>query len=157
MALSSMLSIKCVIVFLYLTIRQFRALPVCSILPWCREKYRTWALSYVFWPESWIFDSRSIRKIEFHTARPTLARTVVCRALYKFVVTGLPIRLKFLLPFQGLGIDFAGLVAENLLCHPFVILRRQCQVWCWKLIHFSRYNDTLSLFHNCATLFSKNF
>jgi len=30
--------------------------------------------------------------------------------------------------YAGLGIGVAGLLAENLACHPFVILRRQCQV-----------------------------
>lgn len=30
--------------------------------------------------------------------------------------------------FAGIGIGVSGLVAENLACHPFVILRRQCQV-----------------------------
>jgi len=30
--------------------------------------------------------------------------------------------------YAGLGIGFAGLIAENLVCHPFTILRRQCQV-----------------------------
>ena len=27
-----------------------------------------------------------------------------------------------------LGIGLTGLIAENLICHPFIILRRQCQV-----------------------------
>ena len=30
--------------------------------------------------------------------------------------------------YAGLGIGVAGLLAENLACHPFIILRRQCQV-----------------------------
>jgi hypothetical protein len=30
--------------------------------------------------------------------------------------------------YAGLGIGVAGLLAENLVCHPFIILRRQCQV-----------------------------
>lgn len=30
--------------------------------------------------------------------------------------------------YAGLGIGVAGLIAENLVCHPFTILRRQCQV-----------------------------
>jgi len=30
--------------------------------------------------------------------------------------------------YAGLGIGVSGLIAENLACHPFVILRRQCQV-----------------------------
>jgi len=30
--------------------------------------------------------------------------------------------------YAGLGIGVTGLLAENLLCHPFIILRRQCQV-----------------------------
>jgi len=30
--------------------------------------------------------------------------------------------------YAGLGIGITGLLAENLLCHPFIILRRQCQV-----------------------------
>ena len=30
--------------------------------------------------------------------------------------------------YAGLGIGMTGLLAENLLSHPFIILRRQCQV-----------------------------
>ena len=30
--------------------------------------------------------------------------------------------------YAGLGIGVAGLLAENLACHPFIVLRRQCQV-----------------------------
>ena len=30
--------------------------------------------------------------------------------------------------FLGFGIGITGLIAENLICHPFMILRRQCQV-----------------------------
>ena len=30
--------------------------------------------------------------------------------------------------YAGMGIGVTGLLAENLACHPFVILRRQCQV-----------------------------
>ena len=30
--------------------------------------------------------------------------------------------------YAGLGIGVSGLLAENLACHPFIILRRQCQV-----------------------------
>lgn len=30
--------------------------------------------------------------------------------------------------YAGLGIGLTGLIAENLICHPFIILRRQCQV-----------------------------
>ena len=30
--------------------------------------------------------------------------------------------------YAGMGIGLTGLLAENLACHPFVILRRQCQV-----------------------------
>ena len=30
--------------------------------------------------------------------------------------------------YAGLGIGVTGLLAENLACHPFIILRRQCQV-----------------------------
>jgi len=30
--------------------------------------------------------------------------------------------------YAGLGIGVTGLVAENIICHPFTILRRQCQV-----------------------------
>ncbi|XP_023330136.1 solute carrier family 25 member 46 [Eurytemora carolleeae] len=30
--------------------------------------------------------------------------------------------------YAGFGIGITGLIAENLICHPFIILRRQCQV-----------------------------
>ena len=30
--------------------------------------------------------------------------------------------------YAGMGIGVTGLLAENLACHPFMILRRQCQV-----------------------------
>ena len=30
--------------------------------------------------------------------------------------------------YAGMGIGVTGLLAENLACHPFTILRRQCQV-----------------------------
>ena len=45
--------------------------------------------------------------------------------------------------YAGLGIGVAGLLAENLACHPFIILRRQCQVvlplWPFSL-RFQEYN-----------------
>ena len=30
--------------------------------------------------------------------------------------------------YAGIGIGLSGLLAENIVCHPFTILRRQCQV-----------------------------
>ena len=45
--------------------------------------------------------------------------------------------------YAGLGIGVAGLLAENLACHPFIILRRQCQVVqikCTKKPHFGRFS-----------------
>ena len=30
--------------------------------------------------------------------------------------------------YAGIGIGLSGLLAENIVCHPFIILRRQCQV-----------------------------
>jgi len=40
--------------------------------------------------------------------------------------------------YAGFGVSISGLIAENLLCHPFMILRRQCQVH----VESARYHTT---------------
>jgi len=61
--------------------------------------------------------------------------------------------------YAGFGIGVTGLIAENIVCHPFVILRRQCQVHVDStryhtnpftllpvLIHLNRWQGTSALF-----------
>jgi len=61
--------------------------------------------------------------------------------------------------YAGLGIGVTGLIAENIVCHPFMILRRQCQVHVDStryhtnpftllpvLVHLNRWQGTSALF-----------
>ena len=48
--------------------------------------------------------------------------------------------------YAGFGIGITGLLAENIISHPFIILRRQCQVIVTFIIAEPLYNS--STFHN---------
>ena len=64
--------------------------------------------------------------------------------------------------YSGFGIGITGLIAENLICHPFMILRRQCQVSKLLFIffksplffHFTDYYLILCFFSLLAISFS---
>lgn len=73
-----------------------------------------------------------------------------CFIIFPFFIVEISIR-KYL----GIGVQWVSLVTENLLSHPFIVLRRQCQVYnasqryIYFIIHkrkFSKFTLSLSLF-----------